>query len=88
MSIKTDNSAVIATLNKRIQNLERYNAGLANESCEQQRKIADLEAKVIHSVELNDFMSDRGIITRTQAAAKIKELEAKIIEIEGIKVTQ
>ena len=41
--IVTDNSAVIATLNKRIENLERYNAGLANESCEQQRKIAELE---------------------------------------------
>jgi hypothetical protein len=43
MDIKTDNSAVIATLNKRIENLERYNAGLANESCEQQIKIAELE---------------------------------------------
>ena len=41
--IVTDNSAVIATLNKRIENLERYNAGLANESCEQQIKIADLD---------------------------------------------
>ena len=43
MNIKTDNSAVIATLNRRIENLERYNLGLANESCEQQRKIAELE---------------------------------------------
>jgi hypothetical protein len=43
MDIKTDSSAVIATLNKRIENLERYNSGLANESCEQQRKIAELE---------------------------------------------
>ena len=41
--IVTDNSAVIETLNKRIENLERYNAGLANESCEQQIKIADLD---------------------------------------------
>jgi hypothetical protein len=44
MDIKTDNSAVIATLNKRIENLERYNSGLANESCEQQARIAELEA--------------------------------------------
>jgi FtsZ-binding cell division protein ZapB len=43
MDIKTDNSAVIATLNKRIENLERYNSGLANESCEQQIKIAELD---------------------------------------------
>jgi hypothetical protein len=48
MDIKTDSSAVIATLNKRIENLERYNLGLANESCQQQRKIAELEARQIN----------------------------------------
>jgi hypothetical protein len=47
MNIKTDNSAVIADLNKRIENLERYNSGLANESCEQQNRIAELEARQI-----------------------------------------
>ena len=29
---------------KRIENLERYNAGLANESCTQQEKIRELES--------------------------------------------
>jgi hypothetical protein len=50
MNIKTDNSAVIATLNKRIENLERYNAGLANESCSQQARIAELEEERNDSV--------------------------------------
>ncbi|MFT5451700.1 MAG: hypothetical protein ACI9N9_001186 [Enterobacterales bacterium] len=53
-----------------------------------EKRIAELEAKVIHTKNLNDFMSDRGIITRTQAAAKIKELESKIIDLEGMKVNQ
>ncbi len=44
MNIVTDNSAVIEALNKRIEKLESYNAGLANESCEQQAKIRELEA--------------------------------------------
>jgi hypothetical protein len=43
MNIVTDNSAVIEALNKRIEKLESYNAGLANESCEQQDKIRKLE---------------------------------------------
>jgi predicted nuclease with TOPRIM domain len=45
MNIVTDNSAVIEALNKRIEKLESYNAGLANESCEQQSKIRELERK-------------------------------------------
>ena len=44
MNIVTDNSAVIEALNKRIEKLESYNAGLANESCEQQAKIRKLKA--------------------------------------------
>ena len=42
--ITTDNSAVIATLEKRVEELEYYNLGLANESCAQQSRIRELEA--------------------------------------------
>ena len=43
MNIKTDNSAVIAVLNKRTENLQRNNAGLANESYSQQIRIEELQ---------------------------------------------
>jgi FtsZ-binding cell division protein ZapB len=41
-SIKTELKEAL----KRIENLERYNAGLANESCTQQEKIRELEESV------------------------------------------
>ena len=41
--IVTDNSVVIAALNERIIELEEFNLGLANESCEQQVRISELE---------------------------------------------
>jgi hypothetical protein len=52
MNITTDNSAVIAGLNKRIENLERYNLGLANESCSQQALIAELEEELTYAIEI------------------------------------
>jgi len=42
--IKTDNSKVIESLQNRVAELEGYNVGLANESCKQQERIAELEA--------------------------------------------
>jgi predicted RNase H-like nuclease (RuvC/YqgF family) len=38
--------SVIKNLKLRITNLENYNSGLANESCEQQAKIAELEKEL------------------------------------------
>ena len=43
MNIVTDNSKVIELMQARIDELEHYNLGLANESCAQQKRIAELE---------------------------------------------
>jgi ABC-type transporter Mla subunit MlaD len=68
MDIVTDNSAVIATLNKRIENLERYNSGLANESCEQQARIAELEA----------IIRGRDELINNAESSRIAELEIQL----------
>ncbi|MFT6882523.1 MAG: putative RNase H-like nuclease (RuvC/YqgF family) [Marinoscillum sp.] len=60
---------------KRIENLERYNSGLANESCEQQRKIAALEK------ELSSVVA--GLFSEHDLA--IRDLENKI---EGLGTAQ
>ena len=86
MDIKTDNSAVIATLNKRIENLERYNLGLANESCSQQRKIAELEKENACLNSANNTLHNlmvsgekRGVEKATQEfSSKIAELEKEL----------
>jgi hypothetical protein len=72
--IVTDNSAVIAGLNKRIENLERYNAGLANESCEQQARIAELEA----------IIRGRDELINNAESSRIAELEKERDEFKAI----
>jgi hypothetical protein len=96
MNITTDNSAVIAGLNKRIENLERYNLGLANESCSQQALIAELDANNKNLVEKNSFLRQRPDLSAdrlpayTLMKAKISELEEEltyaieILEVRGV----
>jgi hypothetical protein len=74
MNIKTDNSAVIATLNKRIAELERYNLGLANESCEQQARIAELKAIIQGRDELINNAVSSGI-AELKKERDIRDLE-------------
>ena len=70
--------SVIKNLKLRITQIEGYNAGLADESCKQQAKIAELEkerGELIKEFAEAECMGDLAKITRQYGYEALKEQE-------------